>query len=247
MKGILKARAESKVVKMDMVNTLTEMCLKARNDPEYKRLGITETTAIAQAFEFFLGSYEGVRETMSMFTYYMAMNPEVQERLLEEVDSVVEKHAGKVDYETVAETPYLLACIHETLRIAPGFFRLDRKCTKDWEYNGMKIKKNMTVRFPLYALHMDPDIYPDPESFNPDRFMPGNQEKLDPYAFGTFGNGPRACIGQKFAQMMLKIIIIQYMKEFTFETRKDTALNLLPGNPFFIIYDPLYINFVRRK
>jgi len=229
-----------------MVNSVLELFRKAR-DPKYKQLGITETTAIAQAMEFFIASYEGVRTILTVLTYFLAIHPEIQEKLFAEIDPVIEKYKGGINAETVADLPYLTACLSETLRISPGFFRLDRKCTKDWEHNGIRIKKGMHVVIPLWALHRDPEQYPEPETFDPERFLPGRKEKIDAYVFNGFGQGPRSCIGQKFAYEMLKIVMIRYLKDFRIERRPDTVLKAHVGNPFFLFYDPILLNFVKRR
>ena len=247
IRGILKGREDSKIVKQDMVNTLLEMFQKARSDPDYKRQGINEDTVIAQAFEFFVASYEGVRSSLSLLIYHLATHPEIQERVLQEIDAAVAENDGKVTSQTVSDLPFLTACITETHRLTPGFFRPDRRCTKDWEYNGIKIKKDMIVIIPLWALQRNPEQFPEPEEFDPDRFMPGRKETIDQYSFNVFGQGPRACIGQRFAYEMAKIIIVHYMKEFTFEKREDTVFRDQCGNPLFLVCDPIVLNFVRRN
>jgi cytochrome P450 len=223
------------------------MFRKSRTDPEYKRLGITEETAIAVAFEFFLASYEGVRTTLSLLTYQLAMEPEIQTRLLEELDAALDRNGGRVSSETVSELPFMTACLSETLRFRPSFYRLDRVCAKDWEYNGIRVKKGMLVMFPLYAVHQDPLQYSEPEIYDPDRFMPEKKEKIDPYALLSFGQGPRACIGQRFAYDMLKVVLAHYLKEFRIERRVDTVFREHIGNPMFMSYDPILVNFVRRS
>jgi len=202
---------------------------------------------ISQGFEFFSASFQGTRNTLAFLIYYLAMHPDIQEKLLIETDEAIEKTNGRITSDTVLKMPYLTACISETLRLVPVFYRPDRRCTKDWEHNGIKIKTGMTVIIPLWALHRDPEQYPDPERFDPDRFMPGRKEKIDPYAFNTFGNGPRACIGQRFAYEMMKITMVQYLKEFRIQRRDDTNFKEKPGNPLFIVCEPIFVDMVRRR
>lgn len=133
--GIFSGREKSGLKIPDMVNTLMEMREKC-STPDYKRLGITEVTVLAQALEFFLASYQGTLTTLTYLCYNLVINPEVNAKLMKEVDSALKKSKGKANFEAVSEMDYLTACISETLRISPSFFRPDRMCTKDWEFQG---------------------------------------------------------------------------------------------------------------
>ena len=78
-------------------------------------------------------------------SYCLAKNPEVQEKLIQEVDQVVEASDGKIDQESIREMPYLEACIKETLRLLPPVFRTDRTCVKDWQEDGLFIPKGLST------------------------------------------------------------------------------------------------------
>lgn len=111
---------------------------------------------------------------------------------------------------------------------------------------GYKIKKGMEVYFPLYAIHHNPEIYPEPEVFNPDRFLPENKDKIAPCTFLSFGGGSRQCIGVRFVYEIFKIFMLNVLKEFRIEKRDDTRWKEHPGNPFAIQLDPIYLDFVKR-
>ena len=86
---------------------------------------------------------------MSSLSYCLAKNPEVQEKLIQEVDQVVEASDGKINQESIREMPYLEACIKETLRLLPPVFRTDRTCVKDWQEDGLFIPKGLSTPSPL--------------------------------------------------------------------------------------------------
>ena len=98
-----------------------------------------------KAIVFILAGFETTASTLSSLSFCLAKNPEVQAKLVEEVDEVVETSDGKIDQESIKEMPYLEACIKETLRLLPPGFRTDRTCVKDWEEDGLFIPKGFST------------------------------------------------------------------------------------------------------
>ena len=96
---------------------------------------------IGQAIIFIMAGFETTASTLSSLSYCLAKNPDVLEKLVDEVDRVVETSEGKIDQESIREMPYLEACIKETLRLLPPIFRTDRTCVKDWQEDGLFIPK----------------------------------------------------------------------------------------------------------
>lgn len=86
----------------------------------------------------------------------------------------------------------------ETLRKYPPVPILNRMCTKEYNVPGTNtvIEKGIRLMIPVIGIHRDPEYYPDPDKFNPDRFSEENKQKLKPYTFLPFGDGPRVCIGE---------------------------------------------------
>lgn len=85
----------------------------------------------------------------------------------------------------------------ETMRKYPTLPILTRMCTKRFQFQtGHIIEKGEKVMIPVYALHHDPDLFPKPEVFDPERFSSENKEKIRPFSYLPFGEGPRICIGE---------------------------------------------------
>jgi cytochrome P450 len=248
VKRVLDEREKSGLRLPDTVNALLEI-RKHVNTAEGKKLGLILNSVYGQAAEFFIASFFGIRTTISYFAYYLAVNPEIRKTVQDEVDSLLhETKDGNITHETLSnKLPYLTACLYETWRISPGFFRLDRVCTKDWTFKGISIKKGMSVMIPMYPIHHNPDLYPQPKRFNPERFLPGNKEHLDPCAFLQFGLGHRQCVGIKFVVEILKAFMVRLLRDFEIEKRDDTVWKENPGNHFFLQMDPIYVDLVRRS
>lgn len=88
-------------------------------------------------------------------------------------------------------------CPSETLRVYPPAGASDRKCTKDYKLPGTEliVKKGQGLLVPIYAMQHDPEYFPEPEKFNPERFSKENEGNIVPYTYIPFGSGPRNCIG----------------------------------------------------
>jgi len=228
---------------------------------DYKRLGISRITIQAQAFEMFIAGYDSILGTLAILPYHISKNPEIQEKLLEEVDNA-EKDGAPSDM------PYLTACVREAIRLSPSFTRLERCCMKDWTYTNDKdinitIPKGTSVVIPAWATNRNPEVFKDPEEFRPERFykkggdaggegdQPGgelNETKQNAqYAMNSFGHGPRNCIGMRMGIEMIKSGMSRMLKEFRFELRDDSKPELIKGLPMITRYRPIFTNLVRRS
>jgi len=114
--------------------------------------------------------------------------------------------------------------IDETLRIFPPAKRVDREAGNDYEYEGLKIKKGQVIAVPIFALHNDPDIYPEPEKFRPERFSDIEKKKREAVSFLPFGAGPRGCIGIRFAMIEIKLLLSTILSKYRFEKCEQTPV-----------------------
>ena len=99
-----------------------------------------------------------------------------------------------------------------------------RECTKECVIEGLKIPKGCIVTVPVYSIYRDPNIYPNPEQFVPERFTAEAKKARDPYLYLPFGTGPRNCIGMRFAQMEIKLVLVRLLKKFTFLVTSETQI-----------------------
>nr|XP_042123646.1 cytochrome P450 3A11-like isoform X10 [Peromyscus maniculatus bairdii] len=127
-------------------------------------------------------------------------------------------------YDKVMEMEYLDMVLSETLRLYPNANRIYRACKQDVEIDGVFILKGFLVMVPIYALHHDPEYWPEPEEFRPERFSKENKGNINPYVYLPFGNGPRNCIGMRFALMNLKLALTKVLQNFSFQPCKETQI-----------------------
>ncbi|XP_071876484.1 cytochrome P450 6j1 isoform X2 [Bombus fervidus] len=112
----------------------------------------------------------------------------------------------------------------ETLRKYPPASMLSRRCEHQYQIPGSKVELpvGMRVIIPIYGFHHDPDYYPDPATFDPERFTEENKRTRHPYTYLPFGEGPRNCIGMRFALLQIKVGIISFLRKHRVETCERT-------------------------
>jgi cytochrome P450 family 4 len=124
----------------------------------------------------------------------------------------------KPDYRTLQELKYLERCLKEVLRLYPSVPFIVRVLGEDITTStGHLLKAGTSIHLHIYDVHHNPDIYPDPEKFDPDRFLPENCTNRHNFAYVPFSAGPRNCIGQKFAMLELKAVLCGVLAEFVLE------------------------------
>lgn len=108
---------------------------------------------------------------------------------------------------------------------------MGRECTKTYTIEPVNsnettliIPKGMGVQIPAYAIHYDPKYFPEPEQFRPERFSPDNREKMTSYTNLGFGQGPRSCIGSRFALLEIKILIFYLLHKFRLVVTTKTQI-----------------------
>ncbi|MDL1381379.1 cytochrome P450 [Yersinia pestis] len=189
---------------------------------------LSDLELVAQSIIFIFAGYETTSSALSFILYELATNPDVQTKLQQEIDAALPNKAP-VTYDILVQMEYLDMVVNESLRIYPIAGRLERVCKKDVEINGVLISKGTVVMIPIYVLHRDPQYWPEPEEFRPERFSKKNKDDINPYIYMPFGNGPRNCIGMRFALMNMKLALVKVLQNFSFQTCKETQIPLKLG------------------
>nr|GME15010.1 abscisic acid 8'-hydroxylase 3-like [Ipomoea batatas] len=136
---------------------------------------------------------------------FLGENPAVLECLRKEHMDIIASRDGTstLTWAEVNNMPYTLKVISETLRMATILPWFSRKVAQDFEIDGCKIKKGWSINLDVVSIHHDPEIFPEPEKFNPSRF----DENLKPFSFLGFGSGPRMCPGINLAKLEICVFI----------------------------------------
>ncbi|XP_040891278.1 cytochrome P450 3A30-like [Toxotes jaculatrix] len=205
------------------VDFLQLMIDSQKNKGEDEDKGLSDHEILSQAMIFIFAGYETSSTSLTFLAYNLATNPHVMKLLQEEIDSTFPNKAP-ITYQELMQMEYLDSVINESLRLFPIAPRLERVAKATVEINGLVIPKDMVVMVPTWPLHRDPDLWPEPEAFKPERFSKQNKENIDPYTYMPFGAGPRNCIGMRFALVMMKLALVEILQRYSFSVCKETEI-----------------------
>jgi cytochrome P450 len=169
--------------------------LLAARDPETGE-PLTDAEIRDELGTILFAGAEATASTLAWAIHEIARNPDIEERLVAEIHSVVGD--GPVTFEHVTQLPLLRRVLDETIRLH-GVTLLMRRTIEPVELAGFTLSPGTEVAFSLYALHRDPRAYADPERFDPDRWLPERSVGRPREAFVPFSAGNRKCIGDAFA------------------------------------------------
>ncbi|KAF5298671.1 hypothetical protein FQA39_LY11747 [Lamprigera yunnana] len=213
VKETIQYRKRYDIVRHDMINSLMELG-STFDDIEIKKLA-------AQAFIFFSAGFETTSNTLTFCLYELSKHAEIQERLRNEICSVLSKY-NILSYEALLEMKYMDQVISETLRKYPPLMYITRVCVKDYciPNTNNVIPKGTNVDFCILGVHHDPRYYSEPEKFDPDRFY--QTSKHETFVYLPFGAGPRKCIGIQLGLINIKTALTMLLSKFAFALNKNT-------------------------
>ncbi|XP_077285308.1 putative cytochrome P450 6a14 [Arctopsyche grandis] len=229
VKDMMVQRKKSPIKRNDFIDLLLE--LKYQDGNEDKEMD--DMYLAAQAFIFFAAGFETSSLIISATIQEMAFNPDIQGRLVQEIESVIVKHDGKLTYDGIAEMEYLDMVISETMRKYPVVGIIPRTCTATDKLpdTDLVVEKGTKIAIPVLALHYDPNYFPDPEKYDPERFTAEAKRDRHPMVYLPFGEGPRNFIGLRFGKIQTKIGIISMLRNYKFEpTEKTKNIRFKPRN-----------------
>uniref|UniRef100_A0A8C5E4H5 unspecific monooxygenase n=1 Tax=Gouania willdenowi TaxID=441366 RepID=A0A8C5E4H5_GOUWI len=186
---------------------------------------LTDHEIISQATMFVFAGYETSSATLCFLVYCLARNPKIMKCLQKEIDATF-PNKDPVTYEALMQMEYLDSVVNEGLRLYPPLARLERMAKETVKINGTTIPKGMLVMVPVYALHRDSDLWPEPEEFKPERFSKENKQSINPYTYLPFGIGPRNCLGMRFAMALVKLALVEVLQTYSFEVCQETEIPL---------------------
>ncbi|XP_041838222.1 cytochrome P450 3A30 [Melanotaenia boesemani] len=197
------------------------------NDPSgvQQDKGLNDHEILSQAMIFIFAGYETSSSSLGFLAHNLATNPEAMKKLQKEIDATFPNKAP-IQYQALMEMEYLDSVVNESLRLYPIAARLERVAKATVEINGLVIPKDMVILVPTWPLHRDPEVWPEPEKFKPERFSKENKDTIDPYTYMPFGSGPRNCIGMRFALVAMKLAVVEILQKYSFSVCKETQIPL---------------------
>ena len=165
---------------------------------------------------------------MTWTCYLLAEHPNVEERLVAELDTVLEgRNSQAADLSRLQYTAMVLA---ESLRLYPPTWLYIRMANApDVLPGGAKIPKGAKLYISQYVSHRNPRYFPDPEKFDPERFSETGKQGRPAFTYFPFGGGPRVCIGEHFAKIRAMLALSTLMQKLHFELEPDQTIEAEPG------------------
>ncbi|KAL7303904.1 hypothetical protein TKK_0004024 [Trichogramma kaykai] len=160
-----------------------------------------DTTALAMCFAILL----------------LAENKEAQDKAREEVEEILKPKDGVMSIPDLQKMKYLERCINETMRLYPSIPIISRRVDEDLQLKNCLLPRGSNVFLHIFNVHRDPNFWPEPEKFDPDRFLTEEIKKRHPFCYIPFSAGFRNCIGRKFAMMEMKALLARILYDFYLE------------------------------
>nr|AGF69216.1 cytochrome P450 CYP9Z18 [Dendroctonus valens] len=250
----IKVRIQKSIVRKDMLNLLldtrkgitneeegvietgfaTVKEFSSTNKPKAKEFKyLSDDDITSQALIFFFAGFDTVSTSLCFATYEIAINPDIQDRLREEIIETDKANNGKLTYDALLKMKYMDMVFSEALRKWPPVPSMDRECTKSYTIQPVRpdekpvhLKPGDVLMLPMMGLHRDPRYYANPEKFDPERFSDENKDNIIPYTYIPFGSGPRNCIGSRFAILEAKAVLYHLLLNFKIEPTERLSVPL---------------------
>jgi cytochrome P450 len=212
--GVLDGRIAHPTESADLLNVLFQA-----DNGSWPRKRIRD-----EALTFMLAGHETTANAMSWFWYLLAEHPDVRDRMLAEIDDVLGGHRPTAD--DLSRLPWTTACLQESQRCFSAVWIIARAAIEDDVIDGHHIRPGTTVLIPIHHIHHDERWWPDPETFDPARFIGDAVKDRPRSAYLPFGGGRRICIGQSFALMEMVLMAAIMSQRFTFDLQRDHPVEL---------------------
>ncbi|KAJ9521287.1 hypothetical protein QJQ45_023003 [Haematococcus lacustris] len=192
---------------------LLDMLLLARNE-DGSALGDSELRD--EVMTMVTAGHETSANVLAWAMYQLALHPEAVHQAVAEVQAVCGPGPEAVQPHHLPKLRYLEAVLQETLRLHPPVWAFDRQAAQQDELpGGVQIVQGSYILLSPYALHRQPDLFPEPDAFKPERFLEGGSAAALPrFQYIPFGGGGRSCIGSTFAMYEMKVLLATWLKAF---------------------------------
>ncbi|WP_163727562.1 cytochrome P450 [Mycolicibacterium psychrotolerans] len=188
--------------------------LIAASDPQTGR-PLTDAEISNDLLIFMLAGHDTTATALTYALWILGHHPDVQERVAAEAAAIGDR---ELTPEDVSRLGYTVQVLHEAVRLCPPAAGVARVVTRDIEVTGYRVEAGSLVALGLYALHHDPELWPDPMAFDPDRFSPENVKARDRWQFLPFLGGGRPCIGEHFARLETTLALATVIRAMTVES-----------------------------
>uniref|UniRef100_U5EVJ2 Putative cytochrome n=1 Tax=Corethrella appendiculata TaxID=1370023 RepID=U5EVJ2_9DIPT len=185
---------------------------------------------------FMFEGHDTTASSIAWTLFFVALYPDIQDKIVEELKTIFQQSDREATMQDLNEMKYLERVIKESLRLNPSVNFFSRIISEDIYFGEYFVPKGTNCTVDVYHLHRNEKYFPDPEKFDPDRFLIDNISDKHPFSYIPFSAGPRNCIGQKFAMLELKSEISTILRSYKIkptQRREDVHIcSELVGRPY---------------
>jgi len=205
-------------------NNLLSMLMEAKDEETGETM--SDKQLRDELLTIYVAGHETSTYALSWTLYLLAKHPEVYAKAKAEVNNIDD--ISNIGFKAVYGLPYLNQVLNESMRIFPPAYIFGRRVAADIEIDSTQLLADDNVIVNVYALHRDPNIWKNPNEFDPERFTKEAVKKRDKYAFIPFGGGPRMCIGNNFAIMEIIMLLAKLLYHFDLELMNEKSIQPEP-------------------
>ena len=182
---------------------LLQRLLDAQDEDDGARM--SDEQVRDEVMTLLVAGHETMANGLTWALYALARHPDIAERLAAESKAVLDGRLPTL--ADLRQLPLSRQVVLESMRLFPPVYMVGREALEDVVIEGHRVPAGTTVLVSIYGIHRRPDLYPDPERFDPARFTEEAEDARPRGAYLPFGDGPRVCIGNHFAMMEAQIVI----------------------------------------
>ncbi|XP_077554165.1 cytochrome P450 3A19-like [Haemaphysalis longicornis] len=207
--------------KADLLQLLLDKEDVGGSDKRQGDVRLSPREVLVNACVYLFAGLDGTAHTITAALYLLAEHPDIQERLRKHVRATSGIN-GNLSFEATGQLNYLDMVLKESMRVySQNVSFIARRAVEDYEYNGIRIPKGLSILAATSCMNQDPEIWSNPSLFDPERFNEDNKNNIHPACFLPFGNGPRACIGRPFAVLNVKVALATLVSRFTIHVSEE--------------------------
>jgi len=208
----------------DREKTLLNMLQRAEADPSTPEFDHQQV--LDEIKQYLWAGTETTALTLGWIFYLLSQHPEITEKIRAEGEEVYGDCEPR--WEDIQKLTYTRAVMLETLRLYPPAWALMRTAAEEDEIAGHKIESGDKIVLSPYMVHHNPKYWDDPETFDPNRFLPGRIKKRVKYSYLPFGAGKRFCLGGQLSQLETVLALTMLLRRFRMEYLGDVPVKITP-------------------
>lgn len=221
---VLRILRERRALKTPAPNDLLQMLLDARYEGTNEAMDDKQLRD--EIITLIVAGHETVATALMWCFYLLSKHPAEERKLVQEIDRKLEGRAPSA--QDVHGLDYVSAVVQETMRLIPPVWLVTRKAEKADVINGYHVPEGALIIMSPYILHRHPELWPNPEGFDPKRWEPEAVKARPRMAYLPFAGGPHICIGDRFAQFEIAIVLSMVLQHVQLDLVPSHPIEMLP-------------------